>query len=134
MAKVRFNRESGISSLSGSIGRLTFRTINGNVYVHERKEPSLPKKATRAQKRLYKRQVIIENCLEILQNEIEDVQEAIRLRNTIKSWLKNLYKEYSPEIRARTKLQKAIMLAYRERFNRFKKSRQNHDKTPMKPR
>ena len=90
MAKVRFNRESGISSLSGSIGRLTFRTINGNVYVHERKEPSLPKKATRAQKRLYKRQVIIENCLEILQNEIEDVQEAIRLRNTIKSRLKNL--------------------------------------------
>ena len=38
------------------------------------------------------------------------------------------------DVRARTKLQKAIMLAYRERFNRFKKSRQNHDKTPMKPR
>ena len=32
------------------------------------------------------------------------------------------------------KLQKAIMLAYRERFNRFKKAGQNHDKTTTKPR
>ena len=32
------------------------------------------------------------------------------------------------------KLQKAITLAYRERFNRFKKARQNHDKTTTKPR
>ena len=38
------------------------------------------------------------------------------------------------DVRARTKLQKAIMLAYRERFNRFKKAGQNHDKTTTKPR
>ena len=122
MAKITFNPESGIQSLSGSLGRLTFRTINGQTYVNERPMPVLPKKATREQRRKYHRQMIIDSCLEILQNGMEDIQEAMRIRPKIKDRLEYLYKKFSPTIKARTKLQKAIMSEYYARFNTEKTS------------
>ena len=123
MATVTFNPESGIQSLSGSLGRLTFRTKNGKTFVTERPRPVLPKNPTREQKRKYTRQTIIEDCLEILQSRMEDIQEAMRIRPKIKDRLEYLYAKFSPTIKARTKLQKAIMSEYYTRFNTEKSSR-----------
>lgn len=125
MARVTFTKESGIKSLSGSIGRITFRTIHGKTFMGERPEPVLPKNATRAQREKFKRQTIIDDCLEILQNQMEDFIEAIRLRPKMKDRLEYLYKTFSPTIKARTKLQKTIMRAYYARFNT--------DKSRVKP-
>jgi len=123
MAQVKFTKESGIKSLSGSVGRITFRTINGKTFMHERPTPELPEHPTRAQRAKYKRQVIIDACLEILQGQIEDLQEAIQLRPKLKDRLEHLYKKFSRNIKAPTKLQKAIMSEYYSRFNTEKTTR-----------
>ena len=117
MAKVTFKPGQPIQSLSGTLGRMTFRTIYGHTSVFEKPEPTLPKNATRKQKAQFKRQIIIDNCLTILQGEITDIKEAIRMRQKIRDRLVYLYKKFAPTIKARTKLQKAIMTEYRQRFS-----------------
>jgi len=117
MAKVTFNPNQPIQSLSGSMGKITFRTINGKTFVHERCAPELPKNPTRQQRARFKQRTIIDSCLTILQSQIDDIQEAISMRSTIKDRLVYLYKKFEPAIKARTKLQKAIMAEYYARFS-----------------
>lgn len=102
----------GIESISGTVGNLTFRTMNGKTFVHEKAEPVLPEKPTRQQREKYKRDVIIDQCVELLQREIEDLREAVRMRPKIRSRLLSLYGRYAPEIKARTKLQRKMMTEY----------------------
>ena len=116
MARVTFKPGQEVQSLSGSIGNIVFRTINGKTYVHERREPELPKDATRKQKALYKRRMIVDQCVYILQSEMEDVPKAIKERKRILDRIQRLYDKYVREISAPTKLQRKIMGDYRMRF------------------
>ena len=117
MAKITFKKGQPVQSLSGSVGRITYRTVNGRTYMHRRSEPVLPKNPTRQQRAQFKRQSIIDNCLAILQNQYEDIGEAIAMRSKIRDRLKYLYKKYVKQIKAPTKLQKAIMADYYARFS-----------------
>ena len=116
MARVEFKENQPIQSLSGSIGNIEFRTINGKTFVLERQEPELPKDATRKQKAMFRRRKIINQCVSILQNEMEDIQAAIAMRSKLRDRIRYLYDKYSKEISAPTKLQIKIMGEYREKY------------------
>ena len=116
MAKVTFNTDQPIQSLSGSFGPLTFRTLYGRTFVMERPAPTLPKNPTRQQRARFKQRTIIDQCVAILQSQYEDIQEAIAMRPKIRDRIVRLYKKHAPSIKAPTKLQKAIMTEYREKF------------------
>jgi hypothetical protein len=117
MARVIFKKGQPIQSLSGTIGRYTYRTINGKTFVHASKERVLPDDASRKEKALFKRESMLDQCTEILQNEMADVQEAIRMRSKIRSRLRSLYEKYRKEIKGRTKLQTRIMSEYRGKWH-----------------
>ena len=117
MARVTFKEGQPIQSLSGKLGNYVFRTINGVTRVHVQQIPALAKDATRAEKRKHRRRVMIEACVGLLQNEMEDVVAAIELRTKIKDRIRRLYDTYAAEIKAPTKLQKRIMSEYRAKHN-----------------
>ena len=102
----------GIESISGTVGNMTFFTRNGRTYMSERSEPALPKNATRKQKAQFKKRKIVDACVQIVQAQIGDLLEAIEKRKKIRDRICYLYEKLSPEIKARTKLQKAIMEAF----------------------
>ena len=116
MAHITFKSGQPVQSLSGSLGALTFRTLYGRTFVHGRTEPVLPKNPTRQQRAQFKQRTIIDQCVTILQAQIEDLQEAIRMRPKIRDRIVRLYKKHAPTIKARTKLQRAIMTEYRQKF------------------
>ena len=116
MARVEFKKDSPIQSLSGTVGSLTFRTMYGKTSVFARREPELPENASRAEKRQFKREQIVRQCVMILQDEIEDLQEAIMMRTKIRNRIMYLYKKYAEEIKAPTKLQQKIMGEYRSKW------------------
>ena len=115
MAKVEFKEGQPVQSLSGKIGSIVFKTMNGRTFVHEVAMPELPDNATRKQKAAYKRKMIIEQCVEIIQREME-LTEALAMRKKIHDRIRILYDKYAPEIKARTKLQCKIMGEYRARY------------------
>ena len=117
MAKVTFVEGQPLQSLSGTVGNITFRTINGRTFARELTAPTLPKNPTRQQRDRFKRQTLINDCIAILQSQYEDIQEAIAVRPKIKDRLNYLYKSFAPTIKTRTKLQKKIMTEYYARFS-----------------
>ena len=117
MANVKFKDSQPIQALSGTLGDLTFRTVNGRTHVFQRAEPVLPKNPTRKQRAQFKRQTIINNCISILQSQYEDIREAMAMRPIIKDRLTYLYKKYVKDIKAPTKLQRAIMTDYYAHFS-----------------
>ena len=130
MAKVTFNPDSPIQALSGSLGDFTFRTVYGRTHVFQRPEPVLPKNPTRQQRELFRQRTIINRCLNILQAQYEDFQEAIAMRKKIKERLTYLYKKHAPDIKAPTKLQRAIMTDY---YARFSASSPSRSRTVLEP-
>lgn len=118
----------GIASISGTVGDFTFRTINGKTYVHRRNELELPEDATREEKRQYRRQHMIRQCVRILQDEMGDFERAIQMRLKLKSRIEGLYDKYCKEIKAPTKLQRKIMQEYRSKWS---KSGESLDKGSM---
>ena len=123
MAKVTFNPDSPIQALSGSLGDFTFRTVYGRTHVFRRPEPILPKNPTRQQREQFKQRTVINNCINILQAQYEDFQEAIAMRKKIKERLTYLYKKHAPDIKAPTKLQ----------FRIFTESFSNRSRTNLEP-
>ncbi len=117
MAKVTFNPNQPIQALSGTLGDLTFRTVNGRTHVFQRPEPVLPKNPTRKQRAQFKQQTLINNCINILQSQYEDIREAMAMRPIIKDRLTYLYKKYVKDIKAPIKLQRAIMTEYYAHFS-----------------
>ena len=117
MAKVTFNPDQPVQSLSGTLGALTFRTINGRTHVFQRAEPELPKHPTRQQRAQFKQRTIINQCITILQDQYEDIREAMTMRPTIKDRLTHLYKKHVTDIKSPTKLQRTIMSEYYARFS-----------------
>ncbi len=115
----------GIESISGTVGNVTFYTRNGQTFVTERSEPSLPKNATRKQRAQFKKRTLVNACVELVQEEMEDMLEAIEKRKKIRDRMCYLYEKLSPEIKARTKLQKAMITAYYEGENVSGKDRAN---------
>lgn len=133
MARITFAKDQPIQSLSGSLGRITYRTVNGHTFVYRRNNPELPKNPTRKQRAQFKKRTIIDNCVSILQSQIKDIQEAITMRPKIKERLRSLYDKFEPTIKAPTKLQKAIMSEYYVRFSATS-PRDNRGITETKPR
>ncbi len=112
MAKIKLL--PGIECISGTIGEVTFFTRNGRTFMSKRCEPALPKNATRKQKAQYKKRTMVDRCVVLVQSQMEDMLEAIEKRKKIRDRICYLYAKLSPEIKAPTKLQKAIMSAYYE--------------------
>ncbi len=104
----------GIERISGTIGDVTFFTRNGRTFMSRRSEPELPKNATRKQKVQFRKRTLVNACVELVQSQMADMLEAIEQRKKIRDRICYLYEKLSPEIKARTKLQKAIMSAYYE--------------------
>lgn len=103
----------GIERISGSIGNVVFKTYkNGKTIMMHRPEPVLSRNASRAERAQFKKRVIIDACVVLAQDQMEDMLEAIAQRKRIRDRMRYLYDKLSPEIKARTKLQKAIMTAY----------------------
>ena len=127
MAKIEFKEGSPIQSLSGTLGNMTFRSINGRTYVTQRAERELPEDASREEKRAYRRRQMIQDCVQILQAEIIDIEEAIRMRYKIYVRIAALYDKYVGEIKAPTKLQKQIMTEYRSRYCLGKERKESRD-------
>ena len=116
MAKVKFNPDQPIQSLSGTLGHISYYTRNGQTFVHHKSAPELPKNPTRQQRARYKQRTIVDQCVSILQSQIPDIQEAIAMRPKIRDRIVRLYKKFAPSIKAPTKLQQKIMSEYREKF------------------
>lgn len=116
MARITFNPDQPIQSLSGSIGSMTFRTVHGKTHVYRRTDPVLPKRPTPLQRERFRHQCIMNNCMQILQGQYRNIQEALQMRGTIKKRLEQLYRHYAPEVKAPTKLQKAMMTDYYQQY------------------
>lgn len=112
MAKIIFNPNSPIQRLSGRYGNSLFVFKNGKQFLHGAKHPVLPKNPTSEQRRLFRRLTLIEQCVNILQTQIELSQQAIDARKIINDRITYLYDKYSSTIAAPTKLQKKIMTEY----------------------
>lgn len=113
MAKIQLM--PGIERISGSIGDTTFRTVNGKTFVHRKAERALPVNASRKAKALYKRRMIVNECVCIVQSKMDDMLYAIHQRNKIRDRLEYLYDKNYRQIKARTKLQRAMLESYWER-------------------
>ena len=124
MARVFLKPDSPIQSLSGTVGNITFRTMNGKTFMLSHAEPELHKDASLKEKAQYKRRMMVNACVRILQASMP-MLEAMQERKKMYDRLKVLYDKYAHEIKAPTKLQKKIMTEYYARFNT--------DKTSTKP-
>ena len=125
MARIEFTKTSGIKSISGRIGNVMFRTINGKTFMTQCPEAELPENPTRKQKEKYKRDRIVDQCVSILQDEMEDWCEAVQQRAKIRWRIMNLYKKYATEIKAPTKLQCRIMREYRAKWSKPRECLEN---------
>lgn len=108
----------GVESISGTIGNKVFRTINGKTFVYGKAEAVLRPHASMKEKKQYKKRVIVDECVELIQSEMEDVLGAIRMRKKIRDCISRIYDKHAPTIRARTKLQGAIMSEYRSKHRK----------------
>ena len=133
MARVIFEKGQRITHLSGQIGNLIYRTVGGKTFVFEAEGAGLPKNATRKQKRLYKRKCIINECVELIQRQMGDIDVALAMRTKIRDRMRSLYDRLAPEIKARTKLQKAMMEEYDARFDTEKESIMVREKLGIDP-
>jgi hypothetical protein len=112
MARILFNPNSPIKRLSGRYGNIVYQFRYGKQFLYGAAEPVLPPHPTPEQRRLFRRQSIVEQCVNILQTQLELSQQAIDARKTIKNRITYLYNRYNPGIKAPTKLQKKIMTEY----------------------
>ena len=101
MARVTFKAGQPIQSLSGTIGNLTYRTINGKTFTEA--------------KAAYRRKMIVDECVRIIQEEISDMAAAIQARAGIRAAMKRYYDQFSTETGSRLKLQAKMLEAYRNR-------------------
>ena len=116
MARVIFKNGGRIQKLSGKVGDLTYRTVGNKTFVFRTEVPELPKDATRKQKSQYKKRIIIDQCVTLVQRQM-DLEVALALRQKLRDRMDYLYKSLVPKIKAKTKLQKAIMTEYYSRFS-----------------
>ena len=115
MARVTFKAGQPIQSLSGTIGNLTYRTINGKTFVRVRGEVGLASNASTEAKTAYRRKTIVDECVRIIQEEIGDMAAAIQARAGIRAAMKRYYEQFSTETGSRLKLQAKMLEAYRNR-------------------
>lgn len=120
MARVHFKEGQPIQSLSGTIGNMTYRTRNGKTFVHCRRPLLLAADASRAERETYRRRQVVNECVGIIQDEMEDFVEAIRSRPRIRAAMSRLYRQYSPEISGRVKLQRKMLSVYRLQYGCIK--------------
>ena len=118
MARITFAKNQPIQSLSGNLGPISFRTRNGQTFMFTTPDPVLPKNPTRQQRAQYRQRKIVDYCVKMIQSQIHDIQQALAMRNTIHERIKRLYKRLSPTIKAPTKLQRAILTEYAQKFCR----------------
>ena len=112
MAMLIFNPDSPIRRLSGRYGDLIFVFRNGKQYMHGALKPDLPLHPTPEQKRTYRRQTIVNQCVNNLQSQLELSQQAIDARKTITDRVKYLYDKFNPDIESTLKLTRKIITEY----------------------
>lgn len=117
MARVTFIKGQRIRNLSGQMGNLRYRTVGGKTFLYQTEEAELPKDATRKEKRLHKRKCIVNQCVELIQRQMGDLEVALAMRPKIRDRMVSLYDRFAPKIKARTKLQRAMMTEYGARFS-----------------
>lgn len=132
MARIKFKEGSEIQRLSGKIGNLTYRTAGGKTFVYATEIPELPKDATPKQKNQYKKRMIIDACVVLIQREME-LEVALAMRQKLRDRMDYLYKCLSSKIKAKTKLQKAMMEAYYNRFSIENDSKMTREKLGLVP-
>ena len=116
MARVILNPDLPIQSLSGTLGNLTFRTVNGKTFVRMN-TAAVPLSGTSPQKhRQQFRKMIVENCTREIQSRIEDLPKALMARKRIRDRVVILYNRLAPDIRSMTKLTRAILEEYDRRY------------------
>lgn len=123
-----FKEGSEIQHLSGKIGNITFRTAGRKTFVFATEVPELPKDATRKQKSQYKKRIIIDECVAVIQRQME-LEVALTMRQKLRDRMDYLYKSLVPNIKARTKLQKAMMAEYYKRFSIENDSKMTREKS-----
>ena len=112
MAILTFNPDSPVQRLSGRYGDLIFVYRNGKQYMYSAHKPELPLHPTPEQQRSYRRQTIVNQCVNNLQTRLELSQQAINARKTITDRVKYLYDKFNPDIEATVKLQRKIITEY----------------------
>ena len=132
MARIKFKEGSEIQRLSGKIGNLTYRTAGGKTFVYATEIPELPQDATPKQKNQYKKRMIIDACVVLIQREME-LEVALAMRQKLRDRMDYLYKCLSSKIKAKTKLQKAMMEAYYNRFSIENDSKMTREKLGLVP-
>ena len=132
MARVIFKNGGRIQKLSGKVGDLTYRTVGNKTFVFSNEVPELPKDATRKQKSQYKKRMIIDQCVTLVQRQM-DLEVALAMRQKLRDRMDYLYKRLAPKIKAKTKLQKAIMTEYYSRFSIENDSRMVREKLGIDP-
>ena len=115
----RVEMKAGEAGLSGTVGGLTFRTVNGKTVVHRKAEPLLPEKPTMKEKARYKRAAVIDQCVAMVQNGIGDLREAIAERKKIRDRMAYLYDKYVKETPSTAKLIQRIMAGYYENVSKI---------------
>ena len=112
MAMLIFNPDSPIRRLSGRYGDLIFVFRNGKQYMYGALKPDLPLHPTPEQQRSYRRQTIVNRCVNDLQSQLELSQQAIDARKTITDRVKYLYDKFNPDIESKIKLHRKIITEY----------------------
>ena len=118
MARVEFNPDQPIQALSGTMGKITYRTLNGKTFAHVRRLPELKKNASCEERAAYRERVMVDECVRIIQNEMEDFVAAMQARPSIRAAMKRYYRLHYWEFSSWKKLQRAMLSAYRSRKHR----------------
>ena len=130
MAKITFNPNQPIQSLSGTLGCNTFRTRNGRTFMYRNIDPVLPKNPTPQQREKFRQQTIVDFCLSIVQKRISDIQEAMNMRKKLRDRIMRLYKRLAPTIKSNVKLRLKILSEYDRNFC---ESEPNHSRGNPEP-
>lgn len=117
MAHVTFKKGQPIQSLSGTIGNLTFRTVNGKTFVREKPKYVLPKRPTERDKERYRRSWVLDYCVATIQELEPDTETAIRNRPKIYKRFASLYNKYRDSFpQSRLYIASLLINQYRERY------------------
>ena len=106
MGKVIFREGQPVQELRGTYGKVTFRVVNGKTIAnvksgrHNNNSDEFDKAD------------IIDSCVAEIQEQMDDMREAIRDREAIKKRIERLYEKYARRSKDEVELMKNIRLAY----------------------
>ena len=112
--------KKGYKPISGKYGNYIFQVRNGKQYLYRYDLPKLPKRSSAEQKDKHKRLVVINECVARIQTKYYNLFEGIKWRETIYARVYKLYGFFSQNINAPSKLIKAILNEYDDKYPQLK--------------